>query len=260
MSIKQKILCALLWILGIFCTGYFVMLMVALGPTFTFNYVWLVCGLFFLGLAFTFSYAKKGFYWMPKPMIIGVEVIVFLGLFLFVAVESLIIKQSVKKPSANADYIIVLGAKINGTTPSHILQKRVEKAYEYLAANPDCKVVVSGGQGPDEGCSEAEAMHKLLRSLGIEEERILEENRSTNTKENLDYSKELLISKGINVEEASIVVVTTDFHVLRALGIARKCGFTNVEGLASKQKWYLIPTNYVREFLAMVKDFVVGNM
>lgn len=260
MSIKQKILCVLLWVLGVFCTGYFIMLMVALGPAFRFNYVWLVCGLFFLGLAFTFTYSKKGFYWMPKPMIIGVEIIVFVGLFLFVVIEAFIIKQSVKEPEKDADYLIVLGAKVNGTTPSHILAKRMEKAYEYLEKYPDCKVIVSGGKGPDEGISEAQAMYEGLTGRGIEDDRIIMEDQSTSTKENLDYSKGILTAMGVDVTDAHIVVVTTDFHVYRAVKIAEKLGYTNVEGLASGQKWYLIPTNYVREFLAVIKDFLIGNL
>ena len=260
MSIKQKILCVLLWILGIFCTGYFIMLMVALGPSFRFNYVWLILGLFFLGLALTFTYSKKGFYWMPKPMIICIEIIVFVGLLLFIIIEAMIIRQATKQPEFEADYIIVLGAKVNGTTPSHILQKRIDKAYEYLIEHPDCKVIVSGGKGYDEGISEAEAMSNGLLRLGIEESRIIKEDQSTSTKENLEFSKEILKDLGAAVEDTNILVVTTDFHVFRAVGIAKKAGYENVEGLASKQIWYLIPTNYVREFLAVIKDVLIGNM
>ena len=54
--------------------------------------------------------------------------------------------------------------------------------------------------------------------------------------------------------------MTTDFHVLRAVGIAKKTGFQHVEGLAAKSVWYLIPTNYVREFMAVIKDVIIGNM
>ena len=86
------------------------------------------------------------------------------------------------------------------------------------------------------------------------------EDQSTSTKENLDYSKEILTKAGENVKESKVVVVTTDFHVLRAVGIARKAGYEQVEGLAAKSVWYLIPTNYVREFMAVVKDKLIGNM
>lgn len=260
MKLKQKILCVLLWILGIFCIGYFIMLMVTIGPSFRFNYVWLLAGLFFIAVVLTITYSKKGFYWMPKPMVIAVEIIVFLGLFLFVVIEGLIIKQGVTKPQMEADYLIVLGAKVNGKNPSHILNQRIQAAFEYLEAHSDCKVIVSGGKGPDEGISEALAMKEGLVKRGISEDRIILEDQSVNTKENLEFSKKILEKEGTDLSKVHIIVVTTDFHVFRAVGIAKKTGYQHVEGLASKQIWYLIPTNYVREFLAVIKDFLVGNM
>ena len=86
------------------------------------------------------------------------------------------------------------------------------------------------------------------------------EDQSTSTKENLDYSQKLLTEAGGSVKESKVIVVTTDFHVLRAVGIARKAGYEQVEGLAAKSVWYLIPTNYVREFMAVVKDKLIANM
>lgn len=260
MNGKQKILCIGLWLLSILCLGYFILLMVSIGPLYSFNYVWLMGGLFFLGLALTFTYSKKGFYWMPKPVLVGVEFIVLAGLLLFVVIESLIIKQSVKAPEAEGEYLVILGAKVNGVTPSHILKKRIEKAYEYMKEHPKCKVVVSGGKGADEGISEAEAMYRSLCKLGIEKERIILEDQSTNTRENLKNTKEILRSRGVDLSKTDIIIVTTDFHMLRALKIAGKLGYANVEGLASGQVWYLIPTNYVREFLAIIKDFLMGNL
>lgn len=260
MSKKQRILSFCLWILALVCFVYFVVLMVSIGPSFRFNYVWLLSGLFFLGLALTFTYSKMGFYWMPKPLIILIELIVLTGLLLFVVVEALIFTKAAKKPEREADYLIVLGAKVNGTKPSHILYKRIEKAYEYLEGHPDCKVIVSGGKGEDEGISEAEAMRNGLLERGIEENRIILEDTSTSTKENLDNSKAILEELGVDVSQTNILVVTTNFHVFRALGIAKKAGFEHVEGLAGGQVWYLIPTNYVREFFALMKDFLIGNL
>ncbi len=260
MSKKQRVLCYCLWVLAILCLVYFVILMVSIGPSFRFNYVWLLAGIFFLALALTFSYAKKGFYWMPKPLIILMELVVLTGLLVFVVVEAFIVLGATKEPEMEADYLIVLGAKVNGTKPSHILYKRIEKAYTYLDVHPQCKVIVSGGKGEDEGISEAEAMKNSLLDYGIDGNRIILEAASTNTKENLEYSKAILEKMGVDVSKAKVVVVTTDFHVLRAVGIARKAGYGRVEGLASGQVWYLIPTNYVREFFAVIKDYCIGNL
>ena len=260
MTKKMKIICCLLWLLALFCIGYFILMMLTIGPGFRFNYVWLLMGLAFIGMALTIAYAKKGFYSLPKGCIIGIQLIVLIGLLLFVLLEGMIVIQAHKQPQNEADYLIVLGAKVNGTKPSHILRKRIEKAYQYWEEHPGCKVIVSGGKGLDEGISEAECMKKELISLGMPEKQIITENQSTSTKENLLNCIEKMEEDGMAVEQADVIIVTTDFHVFRAVSIAKKLGYQKVEGLASKQVWYLIPTNYVREFLAVIKDFLVGNL
>ncbi len=248
------------YVLAVTCLGYFTILMATIGPAFHFSYVWLVMGLFFLGISLVLTFSKRGFQWMPKPLLAIMELVVLIGCLFFVVVESLIVYQSVKLPKSEADYLIVLGAKVNGTKPSLILEYRIAKAAEYMKAYPMTKAIVSGGQGHDEGISEAEAMCNGLVAAGIARDRVLLEDESTSTKENLDFSKKIMMEDGGDCEYSHIIVVTTDFHVLRAVGIARKAGYQNVEGLAAKSVWYLVPTNYVREFLAVMKDKIIGNM
>lgn len=257
---KKKVLQCIGYGIAVVCLLYFVVLLATIGPAFRFSFVWLVLGLFFLGISLVLTFSKKGFQWMPKPVLVLVEAIVVCGCLVFVVIEGLIIAESARQPQKEADYLIVLGAKVNGTTPSLILQYRINKAAEYMQKHPGTKAIVSGGQGADEGISEAEAMKNGLLSSGIDADRILMEDQSTSTKENLDYSKEILTKAGGSAAESKVVVVTTDFHVLRAVGIARKAGYEQVEGLAAKSVWYLIPTNYVREFMAVVKDKWIGNM
>lgn len=260
MNKKSKLLSGVLWLCTILNLGYFVLLMISTGPTNGFNYVWLFVGIFLLAVALTFTFSKKGFSRIPKPLLVLLEAFVFVGLMAFILIEMCIVLHASKKPEQEADYLIVLGAKVNGTTPSKLLQFRIEKAYEYLNEHPSCKVIVSGGKGADEGISEAEAMRNGLLLLGIADERIYMEDRSTSTKENLDYSKAMFVSLGEDVKNLNIVVVTTDFHVMRAVKIAKKTGICQVEGLAAKQLWYLAPTNYAREFFALIKDWLVGNI
>lgn len=257
---KKRILQVILYIFATFSLMYFLVLMMTIGPAFHFNYVWLILGLFCLAIALVLTFSKKGFDWMPGSLLLVIEIVVMAGCLLFIIVEGMIIRQSMKVPEGEVDYMVVLGAKVNGTRPSLILQYRIEKAAEYLKEYPNTKVVVSGGQGLDEGISEAEAMKNSLIEQGITEDRIYLEDQSTSTKENLDFSKTLIEEKGGNIKEQNILVVTTDFHVLRAVRIAKKAGYANVEGLAAKSVWYLVPTNYVREFLALIKDILVGNM
>lgn len=257
---KKRVLQCTGYGIAVVCLLYFVVLLITIGPAFRFSFVWLAFGLFFLGISLVLTFSKKGFQWMPKPVLVLVEAVVVCGCLVFVVIEGLIIAESVKQPQNEADYLIVLGAKVNGTTPSLILQYRINKAAEYMKKHPGTKAIVSGGQGADEGISEAEAMKNGLLSSGIAAERILVEDQSTSTKENLDYSQKLLTEAGGSVKESKVIVVTTDFHVLRAVGIARKAGYEQVEGLAAKSVWYLIPTNYVREFMAVVKDKLIANM
>lgn len=257
---KKRVLQCTGYGIAVVCLLYFVVLLITIGPAFRFSFVWLAFGLFFLGISLVLTFSKKGFQWMPKPVLVLVEAVVVCGCLVFVVIEGLIIAESVKQPQNEADYLIVLGAKVNGTTPSLILQYRINKAAEYMKKHPGTKAIVSGGQGADEGISEAEAMKNGLLSSGIAAERILVEDQSTSTKENLDYSQKLLTEAGGSIKESKVIVVTTDFHVLRAVGIARKAGYGQVEGLAAKSVWYLIPTNYVREFMAVVKDKLIANM
>ena len=160
-----------------------------------------------------------------------------------------------RKQRAGADYVIILGAQWKTTGPSYVLQKRLDKAIEYLNANPETKVIVSGGQGYNEPVSEAEGMKGYLADAGIDPERILAEDASTNTTQNLIYSGELL-----NKSEDSVVVVTNNFHMFRALAIAKKQGYLHVEGLSAGTFPLTVPNNLLREAFGIVKDFMANNL
>ena len=92
----------------------------------------------------------------------------------------------------DADYIIVLGSKVNGTKPSYSLQYRIDKAPEYLKSHEKTIAIVSGGQGKGEDISEALAMKQGLIKQNIAEDRIIMEDKSTSTDENITFSKPLI--------------------------------------------------------------------
>lgn len=234
---------------------YFSMIFIKLGPASTFNYFWLLVALLCMGLIFCIRHFAKQGKRPPKWVVLPVEILVGIGFLGFIIIEGIIIYTSLGKTEAHADYLIILGAKVNGTNPSLILQYRIEAGAEYLKQNPETMVIASGGQGADEGISEAQCIYNELVKLGIEPERILLEEQSTSTKENLLFSSELL-----QKEEKSVVVTTTDFHVFRAVQLAKKCGYRYVSGNSAKSVWWLIPTNYTREFFAILKDFLCGNL
>lgn len=177
------------------------------------------------------------------------------GILLFMIVEGLILTQFAAKPQPGADYCIILGAQWKTNGPSYVLQKRLDKAIVYLKDNPDTNVIVSGGQGTNEPISEAEGMAGYLIEAGIDENRIILENQSVNTFENLTFS-----SKYLNKEQDNVVIVTNNFHQFRALAIAKKQGYSKVQGLAAGSYPGMVPNNMLREFFGVLKDFLTGNM
>ena len=192
---------------------------------------------------------------IPKPGKVAVGALVCAGAVTFCAVEGMILSEYGASAAPGADYCIVLGAQWKPSGPSAVLRKRLDKAVEYLKANPDTKVIVSGGKGANEPMAEAEGMYGYLVQAGIEEERILVEDKSRSTYENLVYSGGLL-----DKENDRVVIVTNNFHVFRALGIARKQNYGKVEGLAADSVLGMGPNNLLREFLGVLKDFAVGNL
>lgn len=152
--------------------------------------------------------------------------------------------------------VIVLGAGIKGEYVSQLLAFRLLKAVEYIESNPEAVIVVSGGQGPDESISEALAMERYLIRRGVPAERIIKEEESTSTYENLLFSKEILDNRFKGSYKT--VVITNDFHIFRAVGIAGKLGL-NTTHFHAKTYWSGIPVNYTRECLALVKFWIFGR-
>lgn len=148
--------------------------------------------------------------------------------------------------------LVVVGCRVEGDEPSEALRRRADAAADYLLEHPGVPVVVSGGQGPDERISEAEAMRRLLVERGVDEGRILMEDRSTSTRENLLYSKEVLAEHGLGT---SVVVVSEGYHLYRALRIAERVGL-DAEGLAAESAPWQLPTSWVREWFSITLDVV----
>ena len=152
--------------------------------------------------------------------------------------------------------MVILGCQVKPWGPSILLQDRLDKALDYLEEHPDVQVVVSGGQGPDEPTSEAQAMADYLTAHGVEEEKVLLEPDSHNTAQNLDYSRRLLDREGIDTSDG-VLLVSNGFHLTRARMLAERAGFEQVSTLAAPASH--LPSRlymYVREPLALVKSFL----
>jgi len=176
--------------------------------------------------------------------------ILIAGLIYFAAVESVIVKNSVSD-DGGADYLIVLGAGVDGTVPSISLRDRLEAALEYLNANPGAIAVVSGGRGEYEDITEAECMYIWLTDRGIAPERLIKEERASNTSENIAFSLELIKSDTAKAEP-TIAVLTAEYHLYRAKEIAKREGVVNPLGVAARTSIEALKINYfIREAFAV---------
>lgn len=160
------------------------------------------------------------------------------------------IEKQIDKPGA----VVVLGCRVRGETPSPMLARRLDAALETLSENPDALCVVCGGKGSGENISEAEAMRRYLTERGIPDERILAEDRSTNTRENITFAAELLKERGID----RVVIVTSEFHQYRADVYARRRGL--IAGHHSCKTRMINVANYwVREWAALFKQLTIDS-
>ena len=172
------------------------------------------------------------------------------------------------EPEKNKDYLIVLGCGIRGDgTPTPLLRGRLDRALAFAerqeAETGKAPVfVTSGGQGPDEVCPESTAMKRYLLEKGVPEDRILEEDQSTDTAENMRFSKAII---GAYAPEAKIAFSTTNYHVFRGGLCARRVKMRAV-GMGARTKWYFWPNAAVREFVGLLTEhrgkqaLVLGSM
>lgn len=249
---RKKIMTVLCILAAFLCFLYcFIVFRIRSGSRF--YMIWALGGMLFVGLALMIKFDL----WSQFPPLLRRVVCGFLivGIAAFVIAEGCIFAHYRDRGRPDLDYIIVLGAQMKPAGPSAVLKFRLDAAYEYLTENENTICVVSGGQGPNEPCTEAQGMYDYLVEKGIAPERILMEDKSTDTSENIAFSAEI-----IGRTDKDVGIVTNNFHVFRALGIARKQNYGKVEGLAADSVLGMGPNNLLREFLGVLKDFAVGNL
>ena len=167
---------------------------------------------------------------------------------------SFIMLKAAYNTPQNPTAMIILGCKVNGDTPSLMLQRRIDAAADYLLENNEVIAVCSGGQGPDEIMPEGNAIADSLIDAGIDENRIIIEDPSTNTEENLKYSAKMLKDLGLDGET---IIVTDGFHQYRASLLAKREGIAPSAVSADTPVW-LLPTYIVREWLGILYYHVLG--
>ena len=245
------------FLLGFISVLYFLGIWRMTGLSSKFPLVWLLIG--------------GGFFLAGSCIYFGIEIPVwfsgFIGIFLggflllLVFTEYLIISAMKQKEVRNLDYIVVLGAQVNGKIPSKSLQYRIDRAEKYLRENENTKAVLSGGKGEDEGISEAQCMAEELVRKGVASKRLLLEAKSRNTEQNIAFTIPIIQQDSKkNLKELKIGIVTNGFHIYRSSRIAQKKMQCKVYGIAAKNSRFLQVNYLLREFLGVIKDRLVGNL
>lgn len=213
------------------------------------NVLTLILGAALLLYSIYFDWVNEKFpKWLKSVIAAGLSVVIAFGGFLFIYGLN---------DSANykEDAIIVLGAAVQGDKPSLALADRLDEAAEYYKKNTDVLIVVSGGQGLQENVTEAYAMEKYLTEKGVPKDKILKEDKATSTKENFEFSKEIL--DNTFKKDYKVAFVSNEYHIYRAGGIAKSVGLTNITHIHCGTRWYSVVTGTLRECLAVLKFWIL---
>lgn len=244
--------------IGILAVIYFIVINI-LGGRIYFSEVFLILGL--IAIVISVFYNKILNVDFIKKHIKFIRGLIVACISIFVIFETMIIMYP-KKSLEKSNVIIVLGAGLRGSIPSLTLRYRLDSTIEYInKTDYNGKIIVSGGQGQGEDITEAEAMKNYLIDKGISSDRIIKEDKSTSTSENLRFSKEV-IKNNLNYDVGKNIkttIITTDFHAMRSNMLAKRNGYENVKLYTTSTEWYLIPNMYFREFFAFIKSLILDR-
>lgn len=240
-------------LLGILFTGYYAAGVRYAGYRVAGLWIWLTAGLGMIvwgGCRLGCAIAGISFF-VPGALVVILRIFLLAGLCLFFYLEHQIGTGMKAKGVENLDYIIVLGCQVKGEKPSKALKDRLETAKKYMRENPETIAVLSGGQGKMEQITEAECMRRYLENAGISKERLLLEQRSTTTKQNLRFSR-----KYMDYRHDEVGIITNNFHVYRSILLARRCGYQKVCGIAAPCDSILLYHYLVREAVALAGEML----
>ena len=220
------------------------------------NFIGIAFSLFLIGgemFLFFIDYSYSGS--QTEVMIHDIFVNLFAALYLYfecmiIGAMTANVVVTKHEPDPDRDFIIILGCWIGDDgkiTP--LLRGRVERAFEFAEKQQQltgkkATFITSGGKGSDEKMSESAAMKQCLIELGVPEERIIEEDKSTTTVLNMVFSKQKIDAVK---KDAKVAFATTGYHVFRS-GIFAGHAKIRAIGIGSKTKWYFWPNAAVREF------------
>lgn len=239
-----------LLVLGGVFAAYGVMIMAVNSGT-PFFAVWFM----FAACSFAGAIASKTGAWGRVPLALRrvIQAVAIAFSAWVIGLSCVIMTQANQVAPAGLDTIVVLGAQVMPDgSPATVLRYRLEAALDYLNENPDTVCVVTGAKGSNEPISEAECMANYLEKHGISPSRIIIEDESDSTLENLRNSR-ALIPDGENVG-----IVTNNFHLWRSLNIARSEGYSDPAGISARSDLPYLPNNLLRECLSSAWGAVRG--
>ena len=174
-----------------------------------------------------------------------------LGIMFYLGVVAMVCYREQNVPPAGEyDAIIVLGAQVKPDgVPSLQLQWRIDAAAKAWKER-NALIVVCGAQGSNEPAPEAHVMREELIRQGVPEEMILMDDQSFNTRQNIANAVRLLEGR----EVQRVLIVTSDYHLPRAMAIAEDAGLSaSGVGAPTKLGLRFWVKNHGREGLAWIK-------
>lgn len=247
-------------VIGILCILYFLYLSFVYGFfVISFSWIFLLVGSILTAYS-AYELYKKQYILHFFPIWIQRCILTLLtfSILFFVSVEGYILYQGQQQDTASQSTAIVLGAQLNGRSISRLLRYRLDAAVEFANINPESYIIVSGGKGAGEEISEASAMRIYLIEHGVAQERILIEDKSTNTLENIQYSARILDQHKELKSNQEITIISNSFHLARAKLIAQRSNVAKkCYTYRAKTDLDLAPVFYVREFFGFCKDFLL---
>ena len=184
-----------------------------------------------------------------RRLLAGMIALALLGLACAVGLMGFVYyKETHLPPIGDSDVIIVLGAQVKEDgTPSVALERRLTAALESYRQDRQL-IIVCGAQGGNEPRPEGDVMRDWLLERGVPAEDVVAETASFNTRENLTHAKAIMEERGLG----EALVVTSDYHVARALVLCRQVGIDATgKGSPSKPEYFI--KNHFREGLSWIK-------
>ena len=240
---------------GILSLAYYVLIVVYAGITADFAWFWVLLTAVLEGGAVLIRYGRNHPGIFPGWLGTVIMVAVLIGIVCFGFICSRVISGMKSSGKKNLDYVVVLGAHVKGDVPSKALELRLKAALKYARENEDTTLILSGGQGFGEDITEAKCMENYLTAHGISRERLVLEEKSTSTKENLKFSDELT-----GCSKKNTGILSNNFHVYRAVKLAEKLRYKHPYGIAAVSDPIMQVHYVVREVAALVKEKLRGNI